>query len=204
MERINDNMLTTASVLFITALLALILIQRAAAPAYSLSAEEVHSISMQSDALMLPYELNQIVRNGNINNFKVVDLRNDQAEELPGLTNIVRLPFPNLLDKGQLKTLGKSDKLLLIADDESTALMAHQLLLSKGYTNVRAAANDADFIVHQVLNDFHPRNAKKHSSKAGFDYHRFMKNDAASKPAMKQMPGIPGAPDGQVKTAGGC
>lgn len=203
MERINDKMLTTASILFITALLALIIIQRAAAPEYSYSVRDMHSLTLSADALLLPDELNEKIQNGTITNYTVIDLRETPGEKLPIPTKVHEIPFGELLNKNSLKKISPSDSLILIADKESVALMARHILISKAYPNTTAAANDAVFIIHNVLNGYHPRYAKKHSSKAGFDYKRFMKAQVGAKnPSSSSI--IPSAPDGQVKGPGGC
>jgi hypothetical protein len=204
MERINDNMLTTASILFITALLALIMIQRIKAPAYTISIDQTHNSMISPRALMLPDELHEKIVNGTIMNYTLIDLRENFTEKIPVDSKIIEIPFNKLHDKSELKKLSVNDSMLLIADKESVALMAMQILISNGFPNTVAAANDADFIIQNVFSNYHPRYAKKHSAKAGFDYNRFMKSTGAPKKLQPTPSLIPTTPDATLKSPGGC
>lgn len=202
MENINDKMLTNAALLFVLVILAVILLQWGLAPSYALTNQQVQETVTSQDKLILPYQLNEMISNKQIDAYTVVDLR-EQTEPIDAFKKVINIPFASLLSRSSLKQLNKEESLLLMGDSESQAMMALNLLSAKGFENVFVLANDADFIQNKVLTDFKPAEAEARSEKARFAYPRFFKSEAVGGTKSTAAPKVPGGTV-VVKAAGGC
>ena len=202
MERKNDKTLTNAALVFVLAIVLVMLAQGWMAPNYTLTNKQVQQQMLDETMLVLPVELKQMHNDGILARYTLVDLGETPSLSIPGAINIVHIPFKNLLEKKNLKQLKKADNLLLFGFEESQAMMAGQLLASKGVSEVKVASNNIAFNTEWIAGSFDPRKAELNSEKARFDYNRFFKGASIG---AKSAPAPSGIPQGVkvVKTAGG-
>lgn len=203
MEKINDKMLTNAALAFVLTLIVVMLVQGWMAPEYSLTNEQVQQQMLSEEVLVLPVALKQMNDNGSLAGYTLVDLGDTPTLSISGGAEVLYIPFQSLLEKQNLRLLKKSDKLLLFGTEESQAMMAGQLLLSKGVKNLKVATNSISFNNDLVSKTFDPRKAETQTEKARFDYSRYFKGE----PSGAKSATAPGSiPQGVkvVKAAGGC
>lgn len=203
MEKINDKMLTNAALAFVLTLIVVMLVQGWIAPDYSLTNEQVQQQMLSEDVLVLPVDLKQMKSDGSLSEYTLVDIGDAPTLNISGSAEILHIPFKSLLEKKNLSLLKKSEKILLFGTEESQAMMAGQLLLSKGVKNLKVASNSISYNDESVLKAFDPRKAETHTEKARFDYNRYFKGE----PSGAKSSSAPGSiPQGVkvVKAAGGC
>ena len=203
MEKINDKMLTNAALAFVLTLIVVMLVQGWMAPEYSLTNEQVQQQMLSEEVMVLPVTLKQMNDNGSLAGYTLVDLGESPTLSISGGAEVLHIPFQSLLEKQNIKLLKKSDKLLLFGTEESQAMMAGQLLLSKGVKNLKVATNSISFNNEIVKKTFDPRKAETQTEKARFDYNRYFKGE----PSRAKSASAPGSiPQGVkvVKAAGGC
>lgn len=203
MEKTNDKMLTYSALAFILALVLIIIVQGWMSPDYSATTEQVKQKASSEEILLLPAEIKTMSDDGSLANSTLIDLG---AEPLLGKSlqgNILHIPFANLLDKTNLKSLKKAERIILFAGDESQAMMAAQLLYSCGIENVYAVSNNIDFITGNVIKSFNPSVTESHGEKARFDYTRYFKSEQSPSSKSSTAGTLPGGVK-VVKAAGGC
>lgn len=203
MERFNDKMLTNAALLFILVILLTMLWQWGASPAYKASTETVQEAMMAEDILILPYQLKDMTTDGSIADYTLVYL--GEQKSIPNLIpNQMFVPLSELMENKSLKALKKHKQLILVADEESQAWVAANLLKSKGLNNVFVASRSLDFMLEQTLADLDLKVAESQDEKAHFDYNRFFRTDAVG---VKKAASKAALPEGQVEikaVGGGC
>lgn len=203
MEKTNDNMLTYSALAFILALVLIIIVQGWMAPDYSATTEQVKQMANSDEILLLPAEIKTMSEDGSLASSTLIDLGDEPllGNSLQG--NILHIPFASLLDKTNLKSLKKAERIILFAGDESQAMMAAQLLYSCGIENVYAVSNNVDFITRNVIKGFNPSVMESHGEKARFDYARYFKSDQSPATKSSAAGSLPGGVK-VVKAAGGC
>lgn len=196
MENINDKMLTYAALLFILAIVGIITLQWLMAPTYAMNTDKVlHKVSVEAP-LILPDELQNWTENAE-KTTAIVLAAESKENSLP-FAKTIYIPFDQLLESKSLKQVPDKGTVLLFGKTETQAMMALQLLLGKGYKNVRAVANDLEMNKQLLQGQNDPRFAFRKGEKASFDYGRLFKTSqkgaAAPPPASTEV----------VKTKGGC
>jgi len=205
MERSNDNLLTYAALLFILVVVGVIMAQKAISPSYSLSNDQVHLRMNDSALLVMPRQLKDMMDNGSLGQYTLIDLREIKQKPLAGIDNYLHIPFETLPEKLDDKGMETDTWLLLAGETESQAMIAANLLVSKGFNHVKVMANDAAFFENHIQTNYHARFASKHGEKAAFDYSRFFRNTSSGKVrSSSPMPTVPGSDIQVVKGAGGC
>jgi len=202
MNTINDKMLANAALLFVLVLVFVILVQWVLAPSYSLTNKAVLEQTTNENVLVKPQQLKAMQADQSLKTFTLLDL-SGKLKSKEAFGSVLTVPFAELLDSDQLKAIKKSDQLLVVGDKESEALMAVQLLMAKGVTNIAALANDA-FITDQVLEqELQAEFYDAHAEKARFDYGRFLKATGNGQQKAAKQAEVPGAVK-VVAAAGGC
>ena len=148
--------------------------------------------------------------------YQLTNLSEDQARETtalflmeesqlstPAFKQQLFVPFGEILNSKKLSKINKNEPILIFGKTETQAMMALQLLVSKGYTQLRAVANDLSLIQQILTHGFDPATAQTNSEKAAFDYGRFFKTSGGAGKAAGPAAKIPDAVE-VVKTAGGC
>lgn len=205
MERSNDNLLTYAALLFILVVVGVILTQKAISPSYSLSNDQVHLRMNDSALLVMPQQLKDMMDNGSLGQYTLIDLREIKQKPLGGIDSYLHIPFESLPERLDDKGMETDTWLLLAGETESQAMMGANLLISKGFKHVKVIANDAAFFDNHIREDYHSRFASKHGEKAAFDYSRFFRNASSGKErSSTPKPTIPGSDMQVIKGAGGC
>lgn len=205
MERMNDNLLTYAALLFILVVLGVMLAQKAMSPSYSLANEQVHMRMNDSTLLMMPQQLKEMMDDGSLEQYTLIDLREISQNPLAGTGSYLHLPFSTLPGSADENGMEANTWLLLAGETESQAMIAANLLVSKGFKHVKVMANDAAFFENHIQTNYHARFASKHGEKAAFDYSRFFRNTSSGKVrSSSPMPTVPGSDIQVVKGAGGC
>lgn len=202
MKTINDKMLANAALLFVLALFVVMLIQWWKAPAYSLTNEAVLQKTSNDETLIKPQQLKTMQLQGNLKEYALLDL-SGSLQNKADFGSYLSIPFAEILDSKNLKSIKKSEKLLVVATTESEAVLAVQLLISKGVANVSLLSNNADFTDIVLTQEMDAAFFDAHTEKARYDYGRFLKNQSSgAKKAAKQAE-IPGGVK-VVAAAGGC
>jgi len=202
MKTINDKMLANAALLFVLALFVVMLIQWWKAPAYSLTNEAVLQKTSNDETLIKPQQLKTMQLQGNLKEYALLDL-SGSLQNKADFGSYLSIPFAEILDSKNLKSIKKSEKLLVVATTESEAVLAVQLLISKGVANVSLLSNNADFTDLVLTQEMDAAFFDAHTEKARYDYGRFLKNQSSgAKKAAKQAE-IPGGVK-VVAAAGGC
>ena len=202
MNTINDKMLANAALLFVLALVFVILVQWVLAPSYSLTNEAVLEQTANENNLIKPQHLKAMQADQSLKAFTLLDL-SGKLKSKDAFGAVLTVPFADLLDSDQLKAIKKSDQLLVVGDKESEALMAVQLLMAKGVTNITALANDAAFTDQVLGQELQAEFYDAHAEKARFDYGRFLKATGNGQQKAAKQTEVPGAVK-VVAAAGGC
>ncbi len=202
MNTINDKMLANAALLFVAALVFVILVQWVLAPSYSLTNEAVLEQTAHENILIKPQQLKAMQTDHSLKAFTLLDLSGNLKSK-DAFGSVLTVPFANLLDSDQLKAIKKADQLLVVGDKESEALMAVQLLMAKGVTNITALANDAAFADQVLEQELQAEFYNAHAEKARFDYGRFLKATGNGQQKAAKQAEVPGAVK-VVAAAGGC
>lgn len=203
MERKNDKTLTNAALVFVLAIVLVLIAQGWMAPNYALTNKQVQQQMLDKTMMVLPVELKQMHNDGSLAGYTLVDLGETPSLAITGASNIVHIPFRVLLEKESLKLLKKSENILLFGPEESQAMMAGQLLASKGFGRVKVASNNIAFNTKWIEESFDPQKAESNSEKARFDYNRFFKGASGEAKSASAPSGIPQGIK-VVKAAGGC
>lgn len=202
MNTINDKMLANAALLFVLALVFVIIVQWVLAPSYSLTNEAVLEQTANENNLIKPQHLKAMQADQSLKAFTLLDL-SGKLKSKDAFGAVLTVPFADLLDSDQLKTIKKADQLLVVGDKESEALMAVQLLMAKGVTNITALANDAAFTDQVLGQELQAEFYDAHAEKARFDYGRFLKATGNGQQKAAKQTEVPGAVK-VVAAAGGC
>ncbi len=202
MNTINDKMLANAALLFVLVLVFVILVQWVLAPSYSLTNKAVLEQTSQETILVKPQQLKAMQADQSLKAFTLLDL-SGKLTNTEAFGSVLTVPFAELLDSDQLKAIKKSDQLLVVGDKESEALMAVQLLLAKGVTNIAALANDAVFTDKVLEQELQAEFYDAHAEKARFDFGRFLKATGNGQQKEAKQAEVPGAVK-VVAAAGGC
>ena len=202
MNTINDKMLANAALLFVLALVFVIIVQWVLAPSYSLTNKAVLEQTANENNLIKPQHLKAMQADQSLKAFTLLDL-SGKLKSKDAFGAVLTVPFADLLDSDQLKAIKKSDQLLVVGDKESEALMAVQLLMAKGVTNITALANDAAFTDQVLGQELQAEFYDAHAEKARFDYGRFLKATGNGQQKAAKQTEVPGAVK-VVAAAGGC
>lgn len=202
MNTVNDKMLANAALLFVLALVLVILVQWLLAPSYTMTNEAVLEQTTQENVLVKPQQLKAMQADQSLKSVTLLDLSGKlKSKDVFGV--VLTVPFADLLDTDQLKAIKKADQLLVVGDKESEALMAVQLLMAKGITNIAALANDAAFTDQVLEQELQAEFYDAHAEKARFDYGRFLKATGNGQQKSAKQAEVPGAVK-VVAAAGGC
>ncbi|MDY0077209.1 MAG: hypothetical protein RBR87_08020 [Bacteroidales bacterium] len=202
MKTINDKMLANAALLFVLALFVVILIQWWKAPAYSLTNEAVLQKTSNDEILIKPQQLKTMQLQKNLKEYTLLDL-SSSLQNKADFGSYLGIPFAGILDSKNLKSIKKTDKLLVVAATESEAAMAAQLLISKGIANVSVLSNNASFTDRVLTQEMDAAFFDAHAEKARYDYGRFLKNQSSGAKKASKQAEIPGGVK-VVAAAGGC
>ena len=200
MEKTNDKRLTNAALLFVLMIVGVMLAQWWMAPSYSLTNEQVLEKIDQEATLVLPYQLLSL---NEARETTALFLMEESQLSTPAFKQLLFVPFGEILSDKKLSKLNKNEPILIFGKTETQAMMALQLLVSKGYTQLRAVANDLDLNQQLLTHGFDPATAQTKTEKAAFDYGRFFKTSGGVNKAAGPATKIPAAVE-VVKTAGGC
>ena len=145
MERFNDKMLTNAALLFVMAIVVAMLVQWVLSPKYDASNAAVQNSIAAGEVLLLPHQFRQLVDENRMADYTLVYI-GDQQDVAGLFPNQLSIPFADLLQKQQLRSLKSQKNIILIADEETKAMLAANLLLSQGIQHVQAATPNLKFL----------------------------------------------------------
>ena len=141
MEKTNDKRLTNAALLFVLMVVGVMLVQWWMAPSYSLTNEQVLEKINQESTLVLPYQLTNLSED-QARETTALFLMEESQLSTPAFKQQLFVPFGEILNSKKLSKINKNEPILIFGKTETQAMMALQLLVSKGYTQLRAVAND--------------------------------------------------------------
>ncbi|MCK9452261.1 MAG: hypothetical protein M0Q90_11275 [Bacteroidales bacterium] len=202
MKTINDKMLANAALLFVLALFVVILIQWWKAPAYSHTNKDVLQKTSNDETLIKPQQLKTMQLQGNLKKYALLDL-SGSLQNKAEFGSYLSIPFGEILETKNLKSIKRSDKLLVVAATESEAVMAAQLLISKGVSQIGILAKDTDFTDRVLTQEMDAAFFDAQAEKARYDYGRFLKNQSSGAKKASKQAEIPGGVK-VVAAAGGC
>lgn len=202
MKTLNDKMLANAALLFVLALFAVIAVQWWMSPAYSLTNEAVLQKTANEQVLILPQQLKAMQLQENSKEYALLDL-SGSLQNKADFGSYLSIPFAEILNSENLKKIKKTDKLLVVAATESEAMMAAQLLISKGVANVSVLSNTVSFTDRILTEEMDATLFDAQAEKARYDYGRFLKNQSSGAKKASKQGEIPGGVK-VVAAAGGC
>lgn len=202
MEKTNDKRLTNAALLSVLIVVGVMMVQWWMAPSYSLTNEQVLEKLSQESTLVLPYQLTNL-NEDQARETTALFLMEESQLSTPAFKQQLFVPFGEILSNKKLSKINKNEPILIFGKTETQAMMALQLLVSKGYTQLRAVANDLSLNQQLMSSPFDPATAQTKTEKAAFDYGRFFKTSGGVGKAAGPAAKIPAAVE-VVKTAGGC
>ncbi|MDN5350121.1 MAG: hypothetical protein PWQ54_1517 [Bacteroidales bacterium] len=202
MNTVNDKMLANAALLFVLSLVLVILVQWVLAPSYNLTNEAVLEQTAHENILIKPQQLKSMQADQSLKTFTLLDL-SGKLKNKDTFGSVLTVPFADLLDSDQLKVIKKAEQLLVVGDKESEAVMAVQLLMAKGVTNITALANGVAFTDQLLEQELQAEFYDAHAEKARFDYGRFLKATGNGQQKAAKQAEVPGAVK-VVAAAGGC
>lgn len=176
MKSNQSKILNNGVLFFALVILLAMFVKWLAAPDYKMRNAEVLGIVTGEGQNILPWQLRDMIRNNQLKDHLLVDLREPAQFNRGSLPGAINIPFKDVLERKSLKQFKKSENLvILFSGDESQASAASVLLISKGLTNIKTLANDYTFLKTQVLESFKPSAAFSKSENARFDYNRFFR-----------------------------
>jgi hypothetical protein len=202
MKTINDKMLANAALLFVLALFVAIAVQRWMAPAYSLTNETVLEQTTNNQVLILPQQLKTLQLQNTLQEYTLLDL-SGKLQNKADFSSYLSIPFAEILVSKNLKNIRKSDKLLVVATTESEAMMAAQLLISKGVDEVSVLSNNVSFTDQILTQELDAALFDAQAERARYDYGRFLKNQSSGAKKASKQAEIPGGVK-VVAASGGC
>lgn len=205
----NQN-LNNISILFFSFVAIIVVINLFTTNNYGRSNQEVIKMLDATQYMFNYHELHAAVT-GQTDKYLLIDLRTEAEFEAGHIPGAVNIPFDELLESRNLRTLRRSaDKTpVLYAGTEARAQTARMLLLAKGLkTDIRVMGGNYDTAVEYAIETFKPAFAAYKDEKARFDYRRFMQVSPTGQPERRreQPAGIIPALNQQQTTAvaGGC
>jgi len=202
MKTLNDKMLANAALLFVLALFAVIAVQWYMSPAYSMTNEAVLQKTTNEQIFVLPQQLKVMQLQGNLKEFTLLDLSGN-LQNKADFGSYISIPFAEILKSENLNKIKKSDKLLVVAATESEAMMAAQLLISKGIANMSVLSNTVSFTDQVLTQEMDAARFDAQAEKARYDYGRFLKNQSSGAKKASKQAEIPGGVK-VVAASGGC
>jgi rhodanese-related sulfurtransferase len=205
MNYLQIKTLNNAVLFFAIVVVAAMLLQWIVAPNYAQKNELVLSALFDVNQKVLPWQLEEMIKSGEIANYVIIDLRPAIEYNYGTLPGAVNIPLAQILASENQGTLFKSSKpLLLFSGEEAEAATALFLLMSKGVDNVRIIANNYRFVKENVLENFSPAAAFSQSEKARYDFNRYFRTGGGKSPEAPSG-GMPVVPKTEVIQAqGGC
>jgi sulfur-carrier protein adenylyltransferase/sulfurtransferase len=178
----NQSKILNNGVLFFALVILLAMVVKwLAAPDYKMRNAEVLEIVTGEEQNILPWQLRDLIRNNELKDHLLIDLREPAAYNRGSLPGAINIPFKDVLDRKSLKQFKKSGAtVILFSGDESQASAASALLTAKGLTNIRMLTNNYGFLKTQVLESFNPAAAYSKSESARYDYNRFFRTGGSS------------------------
>lgn len=178
----NQSKILNNGVLFFALVILLAMVVKwLAAPDYKMRNAEVLEIVTGEEQNILPWQLRDLIRNNQLKDHLLVDLREPAQFNRGSLPGAINIPFKDVLDSKSLKQIKKTGAtVILFSGDESQASAASVLLISKGLTNIKTLANDYAFLKSQVLETYQPAAAFSKSERARFDYNRFFRTGGST------------------------
>jgi rhodanese-related sulfurtransferase len=204
MNYLQIKTLNNAVLLFVIVVVAAMLLQWLIAPNYAQKNEVVLSALTDISQKVLPWQLENMIKSGEIANYSIIDLRSANQYNHGTLPGAINIPLSKIFDSDNQTTLQKIKKpLLLFSGDESEAASASFLLMSKGFDNVRIIANDYKFVKDKVLENFSPAAAFSQNEKARYDFNRYFRSGGGkSQQSPASQPVIPKTE--VIQAQGGC
>jgi hypothetical protein len=172
------------------------------APAYSLTNETVLEQTTNNHALILPQKLKTLQLQNTLQEYTLLDL-SGKLQNKADFGSYLSIPFTEILVSKNLKDIRKSSKLLVVATTESEAMMAAQLLISKGVDEVSVLSNNVSFIDQILTQELDAALFDAQAERARYDYGRFLKNQASGAKKASKQAEIPGGVK-VVAASGGC
>jgi rhodanese-related sulfurtransferase len=181
MNPTQSKLLTNGVLIFMAIVLLAMLVKWIAAPDYKMRNDEMLAVVTGEEQKILPWQLREIIRNNELKDHLLVDLREPADYNSGSLPGAINIPLKNVLDRKSLKQFKKSGAtVILFSGDESQASVAFALLTAKGLTNIRMLTNNYGFLKTQVLESFNPAVAYSKSESARYDYNRFFRTGGSS------------------------
>lgn len=131
MEKTNDKRLTNAALLFVLMVVGVMLVQWWMAPSYSLTNEQVLEKINQESTLVLPYQLTNLSED-QARETTALFLMEESQLSTPAFKQQLFVPFGEILNSKKLSKINKNEPILIFGKTETQAMMALQLLVSKG------------------------------------------------------------------------
>ncbi len=181
MEKLQSKILNNGVLIFALIVLSVMAIKWIASPSYKVRNAEMLSSAVSEERKVLPFQLMDLIRNNQLKDHLIVDLRKPEQFNKGSLPGAVNIPFESILERHSLKQLKKAgNSALLFSDDEAQASAAAMLLISQGLTEVRTLANDYDFLKTQVIETFQPASAFTNAEAARFDFNRYFRTGGSA------------------------
>lgn len=175
MKDTQYKLLNTGAFLFAGIVFLVMIFQYFVGPKYKVSNAEMLEQVENQQRWVMPADLLSLVESNCLQDYLLVDLRNEKEYNRGTMPGAVNISFDKLLDSESLKQLRGGKDIILFSGTESQASLASLLLAGKGFKNVLVMANDFSFIKESVLEKYKSSNAFTHSEKAQYDYPRFFK-----------------------------
>lgn len=205
----NQN-LNNISILFFSFVAIIVIINLFTNNNYGRSNQEVVKMLDATEYMFNYHELHASIT-GQTDKYLLVDLRTETEFEAGHIPGAVNIPFSQLLESPNIRTMRRSNEKtpVLYAGSEARAQTARMLLLTKGLkTDIRVMGGNYDTAVEYAIENFKPAFAAYKDEKARFDYRRFMQASPTGQPEKRreQPAGIIPALNQQQTTvvAGGC
>ncbi len=199
----KNQQLNTSAILFFAVIMAMVAFCVITCSGYEISnASAAQKIA--GEAYFDYAELNTILASGEVSDYLLVDLRDDDDYLQGHIPGAIHIPHSELLDRRHQKIMSDKSQVLLYSDAEHITAGAQAILVGQGIENVRIIPGDFNSIRQYVLDGFNPNRAFYREDKARFDYRRFM--DVRAVRPSHEAPTIPGIPEVEDSppVAGGC
>lgn len=198
-----NNQLNTAATLFFAVIMAAVAFCVITCSGYEVSNASTAK-NIAGSAHFDYAELNILLRNGEGQDYLLVDLRNTEEYEQGHVPGAINIPYSELLDRNHLRKLRNGARVLLYSDAEHITAAAQVILVGQGVENIRMIPGGFNSIRQYVLEGFNPTRAFYSEDKARFDFPRFM--DVRAVGPSHAAPAIPGIPvvEDNPAVAGGC
>jgi len=193
----KSNKLNNAALFFTFVMIVVLIGSKLYSEDYELAPNQMVDKSLQKEAVSLQ-KMYVLLNSEKKENYQFVDLRENANYQISHIDGAINIPFKNLMEKENLKTLSDNDKTIVFYDDgEEKSSNAWFLLKQLGYDNISYVSGGYEYVKDYILKSYQPSYGHYTAEKPKYDFGKyFNQKKAPKKPEVKV--------ETSITVSGGC